>query len=174
MPGLHELKPATGSRRGPRRRGRGDSAGQGSYSGRGHKGQKKRGSVRPQFEGGQLPLVKRLPYLRGFTPPSRVPFIAVNLDRLGVFEAGAEVSPATLRSSGIVKEWDARVKVLGDGDIGKALKVTAHAVSKSARVKIEAAGGSVTLLEAPREEPAAPASPDKAKPASKKEKKAKT
>ena len=156
MPGLHELKPAPGSRRATRRRGRGDAAGQGSYSGRGGKGQRKRGSVRPQFEGGQLPLVKRLPYLRGFHNRFRVAYVGVNLARLDDFEAGTEVTPDTLRTAGILRKWDERVKVLGGGEIGKALKVTAHRVSKSAREKIEAAGGSVTELD-PRPEPKAEA-----------------
>ncbi len=149
MPGLHELKPAAGSRKDRRRRGRGDAANQGSYSGRGGKGQRKRGSVRPQFEGGQLPLVKRLPYMRGFFNHFRVSYTAVNLDSLVDFPAGVEITPDTLRAAGLVAKWDDRVKLLGEGDVSKAFKITVHAASKSARQKVEAAGGSVTVLDQP-------------------------
>ncbi|GEM_PF-71423 len=152
MPGLHELKPAEGARRGPRRRGRGDSAGQGSYSGRGHKGQLKRGRVRAQYEGGQLPLVKRLPYLRGFFNRFRVSYTGVNVGHLEQFEAGSEVNPGMLFEAGILTKWDEKVKVLGAGELSRALKVSAHRVSQSARQKIEAAGGTVTELD-PRPEP---------------------
>jgi large subunit ribosomal protein L15 len=149
MPGLHELKPAKGARKDRRRRGIGDSAGQGSYSGRGGKGQRKRESVRPQFEGGQLPIVKRLPYMRGFHNPFRVSYTPVNLDRLNGFDAGSEVTPEVLRQAGVIKGHDARVKVLGGGKVTRALKVTVHAASQSARRKIAAAGGSITVLTPP-------------------------
>lgn len=149
MPGLHELRPPAGSRTDRRRRGRGDAANQGSYSGRGGKGQRKRGSVRPQFEGGQLPLVKRLPYMRGFFNHFRVSYTAVNLDSLSGFEPGIEITPDTLRAAGLVAKWDDRVKLLGEGDITKAFKIIVHAASKSARQKVEAAGGSVTVLDQP-------------------------
>lgn len=161
MPGLHDLKPSPGSRRDRRRRGRGDAAGQGSYSGRGGKGQRKRGTVRLQFEGGQLPIVKRLPYKRGFTNNFRISYVAVNLSSLDRFDSGSEVTADTLRAAGIIRRWDDRVKVLGGGDIGKALKITVHAASKSARTKIEAAGGTITTLDQPEQppEPQAAAAP---------------
>ncbi|MBI2965154.1 MAG: 50S ribosomal protein L15 [Chloroflexi bacterium] len=147
--GLHELKSPPGSRRNRRRRGQGDSAGQGSYAGRGFKGQKKRGSVRPHFEGGQLKLVKRLPYMRGFHNPFRVEYIGVNLDRLERFGAGAEISPESLIERGLVNRTGLPVKILGTGEAVQGIKVTAHAFSASARAKIEAAGGTVTLIAAP-------------------------
>ena len=149
MPGLHEIRPPAGSRKDRRRRGRGDAANQGSYSGRGGKGQRKRGSVRLQFEGGQLPLVKRLPYMRGFFNHFRVSYTAVNLDSLADFPAGVDITPDTLRAAGLVAKWDDRVKLLGDGDVSQAFKITVHAASKSARQKVEAAGGSVTVLDQP-------------------------
>lgn len=167
MPGLHELKPAPGSRKDRRRRGRGDAAGQGSYSGRGGKGQRKRGTVRLQFEGGQLPLVKRLPYKRGFTNNFRVSYVAVSLDSLNRFDSGAEVTAGTLRAAGIVRRWHDRVKVLGGGEISKALKITVHAASKPARAKIEAAGGTLTTLDQPAEPEAAAAPAPAEKPARK-------
>jgi large subunit ribosomal protein L15 len=156
-----------GARKKTLRRGRGDAAGQGSYSGRGHKGQKKRGSVRPQFEGGQLPIVKRLPYLRGFHNRFRIAYAAVNLDRLNGFDPGTEVTADTLRAAGIVRKWDERVKILAEGELTKPLKITVHAASKAARGKIEAAGGSVTVLDQPpaEETPAQPAPAKAAKPA---------
>ncbi len=152
MPGLHILKPAAGSRKDRRRRGRGDAANQGSYSGRGGKGQRKRGSVRLQFEGGQLPLVKRLPYMRGFFNHFRVAYTAVNLESLNDFPADIEITPDTLRAAGLVAKWDDRVKLLGDGEVSRAFKITVHAASKSARQKVEAAGGSVTVLDQPHSE----------------------
>jgi len=91
--GLHEIRPPRGAKRERRRRGQGDSAGQGSYSGRGFKGQKKRESIKPHFEGGQLKLVKRLPYMRGFHNPFRIEYIGINLERLAAFGEGGEVSP---------------------------------------------------------------------------------
>jgi large subunit ribosomal protein L15 len=147
--GLHELISPAGSRRNRRRRGQGDSAGQGSYAGRGFKGQKKRGSVSPHFEGGQLKLVKRLPYMRGFHNPFRVEYIGVNLDRLEAFGAGAEVSPQSLIEKGLVNKPGLPVKILGTGEAVQGIKVTAHAFSASARAKIEAAGGTATVIAAP-------------------------
>jgi large subunit ribosomal protein L15 len=148
MPGLHNLKPAKGSRKQPLRRGRGDSAGQGSYSGRGHKGQRKRESVRPQFEGGQLPIVKRLPYLRGFTNDRfRIEYEPVNVGDLSARTGdAAAITPDFLRAIGLVRRWDSLVKVLGEGEATRPLNVSAHAVSASARAKIEAAGGTVSII----------------------------
>ena len=170
MPGLHELKPGGGARKQRTRRGRGDAANRGSYSGRGHKGQKKRGSVRPQFEGGQLPIVKRLPYLRGFKNPFRVSYIGVNLDSLNGFESGAEVTLDSLRAAGIVRKWNERVKLLAGGGLEKPLKITAHAASKSALQKIAAAGGTVTLLDKPETEADEAVAPAETTPAKRKPK----
>ncbi|MBI4219520.1 MAG: 50S ribosomal protein L15 [Chloroflexi bacterium] len=149
--GLHELKAPRGARRPHRRRGLGDSAGQGSYSGRGFKGQRKRESVRPLFEGGQNKLVKRLPYMRGFHNLFRTEYVPVNLGRLSAFEPGVEITPAVLLERGIVNHAGAPIKILGEGDAPSGVKVSIHAVSASAKAKIEAAGGSVTLLIAPKE-----------------------
>ena len=147
MPGLHELKPARGARRDRRRVGRGDGSGKGSYSGRGQKGQKARENLRPVFEGGQLPLVKRLPYMRGFTNVFRIEYEPVNLDRLSEkFADGADVTPESLLERRVLRSKSAYVKVLGAGDLKAALNVSAHAFSKSAREKIEAAGGAVTVI----------------------------
>ncbi len=147
--GLHELISPPGSRRNRRRRGQGDAAGQGSYAGRGFKGQKKRESIRPHFEGGQLKLVKRLPYMRGFHNPFRTEYIGINLDRLEMFGAGAEVSPQSLVERGLVNRPGFLIKILGTGEALQGIKVTAHAFSASAKSKIEAAGGSATVIAAP-------------------------
>lgn len=147
--GLHELISPPGSRRNRRRRGQGDAAGQGSYAGRGFKGQKKHESVRPHFEGGQLKLIKRLPYMRGFHNPFRVEYIGVNLDRLEMFGAGAEVSPDSMIERGLVNKPGLPVKILGTGEALQGIKVTAHAFSASAKAKIEAAGGTATVIAAP-------------------------
>lgn len=147
--GLHELISPPGSRRNRRRRGQGDAAGQGSYAGRGFKGQKKHESVRPHFEGGQLKLIKRLPYMRGFHNPFRVEYIGVNLDRLEMFGAGAEVSPESLVERGLVNRPGLPVKILGTGEALRGVRVTAHAFSASAKAKIEGAGGTATVIAAP-------------------------
>jgi len=148
MPGLHELKPAPGSRRSRRRVGRGDGSGKGSYSGRGNKGQKQHGKVPPLFEGGQLPLVKKLPYMRGFHNPFRTAYVGVNVGRLAAFGPDDEVTPKTLLEHRLVRRSRDLVKILGGGEVGAPLNVSAHAFSKSARDKIEAAGGTVTVLQA--------------------------
>jgi large subunit ribosomal protein L15 len=146
MPGLHELKPAVGANRARRRRGRGDGSGRGNFSGRGMKGQKAHGSVSPTFEGGQNPLVKRLPELRGFTNIFRTEYQPVNLEALNRFDEGADVTPGTLASTRLVRKSSQPVKILGGGKLSKAIKVSAHSFSKSAREAIEKAGGSVTVL----------------------------
>lgn len=145
---IHDLRPARGSRRQRRRLGRGDASGRGSYSGRGMKGQKARsgGGVPPWFEGGQLPLVKRLPFRRGFTNIFRRQYAEVNLDRLHAFEAGAEVTPERLVELGVLQDKKKPVKVLARGDLDRALTVVAHKFSASAREKIERAGGQVREL----------------------------
>ena len=146
MPGLHQLKPAPGSRRKRKRVGRGDGSNRGSYSGRGSKGQLQTGKVPFLFEGGQNRLVKRLPFMRGFNNKFRTEYTAVNVGRLEVFDADANIGPAELVAARIVRHSDANVKLLGDGEIEKSLHVTVHACSSSARSKIEAAGGTVTVL----------------------------
>jgi large subunit ribosomal protein L15 len=144
---LHHLRPAAGSSHPKRRMGRGNAAGQGKTAGRGTKGYKARHNPKLGFEGGQMPLQRRLPKLKGFTNPNRVEYSVINVERLGeLFESGTEVTPDLLRQRGLVRT-SRPVKVLGRGDIGVALTVQAHAVSGSAKAKIEAAGGSVTVLE---------------------------
>ncbi len=146
---LHELRPNPGAKRPRKRVGRGIAAGQGKTAGRGTKGQNARsgGGVRPYFEGGTLPLYRRLPYKRGFKPLNRVEYNEVNLDQLAAkFEANAEVTPETLAAVGLVSEPKRPVVILGRGEIDVPLKVKVHRISKSARAKIEAAGGSVELI----------------------------
>ena len=145
---LHEIGPVPGSRKRRKRVGRGSAAGQGKTAGRGTKGQGARsGGVKgAYFEGGQLPLVRRLPFRRGFTNIFKVHYVAVNLCRLEGFEAGAEVSPETLAAAGIVKSAELPVAILGHGELDRALVVKTHRVSASAKAKIEGAGGSVEVL----------------------------
>ncbi len=142
---LHDLKPAPGATHRRRRVGRGISAGQGKTAGRGTKGQRARTGrgVKLYFEGGQLPLVRRLPHNRGFKNLWRVEYEVVNLGTLAAkFEAGAQVTPDALVAHGLVRDGKP-VKVLGNGELGKALTVQAHAFSDSAKAKIVAAGGTV-------------------------------
>jgi large subunit ribosomal protein L15 len=145
---LHEIGPVPGSRKRRKRVGRGNAAGQGKSAGRGTKGQAARsGGVKgPYFEGGQLPLVRRLPFRRGFTNIFKVYYVPVNLSRLQGFAADAEVSPETLAASGILRSPSLPVAILGHGELDRPLKVKAHRVSASARAKIEGAGGSVEEL----------------------------
>ncbi|MFQ5536441.1 MAG: 50S ribosomal protein L15 [Gemmatimonadota bacterium] len=147
MAELHDLSPSGGSRRNRKRVGRGPGSGLGKTSGRGQKGQGSRsgGGVRPGFEGGQMPLHRRIPK-RGFTNINRVEYQVVNVRELARFEG--EVSVATLKEAGLIGSLRKPVKILGVGEVEKALQVEAHAFSKSAREKIEAAGGSVSLLSA--------------------------
>jgi large subunit ribosomal protein L15 len=153
---IHELKPGKGSKKMRKRVGRGDSSGSGKTAGRGTKGQKSRsgGNLPPYFEGGQLPLVRRLPRIRGFTNIFKTEFAAVNLDRLNErFKKGDEVTPAALSEAGLIRSADEPVKVLGRGELNKPLMVKAHGFSASARAKIQAAGGSVEELALPAEKP---------------------
>ncbi len=148
---LHELHPAEGSKKDRKRVGRGISAGQGKTAGRGTKGQNARsgGGVPPYFEGGQLPLVRKLPFVRGYSffNPYKVEFEPVNVDQLAErFEAEAEVSPITLIEVGLIGDVKDLVVVLGRGELDRPLHIKVHRVSKSAKKKIEAAGGSVELL----------------------------
>lgn len=143
---LKDLKPAEGSRKNRKRVGRGHAAGQGKTAGRGMNGQKSRsgGGKGAGFEGGQTPLARRLPKLPGFRNINRVEYLPVNVSRLEEkFEAGDVVDGASLKAKGIIKHEDALVKVLGDGDITKALTIKVDKVSASAKAKIEAAGGKV-------------------------------
>jgi large subunit ribosomal protein L15 len=147
MTELHDLKPSPGSRRKRKRVGRGPGSGKGKTSGRGHKGQKARsgGTVPAGFEGGQMPLQRRIPK-RGFTPLNRVDYQVVNVGALGTVE-GDEVTPETLVRHGLIGSAKAPLKILGDGDVERALTVRAHAFSGSAREKIEGAGGTVTVID---------------------------
>ncbi len=144
----HELRPGENARRDRKRRGRGDGSGHGSYSGRGIKGQNSRsgGGVRPNFEGGQLPMTKALPHLRGFTNIFRTEYSGVNLDKLNGFPADSQVTPQALVATGILRNLKRPVKILGRGEVDVPLSVEAHRFSASARAKIEAAGGTVTEL----------------------------
>ena len=139
---LNTLKPALGSTKNRKRIGRGPGSGHGKTSTKGHKGQKARsgGSIKAGFEGGQMPLQRRLPK-RGFTPLDRIEYSVVNLKQLEVFEAGSTVDAAALVSKGLIKNLSNAVKILGNGDLSKALKVTATKFSQSARDKIIASGG---------------------------------
>lgn len=138
-----ELGPARGSKHRKKRVGRGDGSGHGSYSTRGQKGQKARtgGGVSPRFEGGQTPLVKRLPQLRGFHNIFKVKYSVVNLKRLSIFKEGEQVTPELMVARGLVGSLDQPIKVLGDGELEHSLAVKAHKFSESARKKIEAMGG---------------------------------
>ena len=141
----HELSPAPGAKRSRKRVGRGDGSGHGTYSGRGVKGQKSRSGYRmkPGFEGGQLPLIKRLPRKRGFVNIFRTEYSVVSIGKLNMFESGSEVTPEKMVAAGLVKSLRQPVKVLADGDIGHPVTVKAHKFSAAAKAKIEAAGGKV-------------------------------
>lgn len=147
---LHDLKPTPGSRRSRTRVGRGIAAGKGKTAGRGTKGQGARsgGGKGPYFEGGQLPLVRRLPFKRGFTNIFRIEHQEVNVDALEArFESGALVTPQTLAEAGLVRDADKPVVIMGRGELSKKLTVHAHRFTKSAEEKIAAAGGSTEKLE---------------------------
>ena len=146
---LSSLRPPAGSTKKRKRVGRGRGSGHGKTSGRGEKGQKSRTgySRRPGFEGGQMPLVRRVPK-RGFTNIFRKEFALVNLERLDALE-GSEFTPATLMERGVISNLRDGLKILSDGELSRAINVSAHKVSKAAQQKIEAAGGKVTLIEEP-------------------------
>lgn len=146
---LHDLTPAKGSKHAKKRKGIGPGSGLGKTAGRGEKGQKSRSgnSIRPGFEGGQMPLIRRVPK-RGFTNIWRTDYAVVNLAAIAaITELEGEVTPEVLAEKGLVRSGRP-VKVLGDGEVGKAMQVKAHRFSQSARAKIEAAGGSCEELEA--------------------------
>ncbi|HEX2275119.1 MAG TPA: 50S ribosomal protein L15 [Acidimicrobiales bacterium] len=144
---VHDLRPPAGSSRPRRRVGRGIAGKGGKTAGRGMKGQGARGRVKPWFEGGQMPLSRRVPKLKGFTNPFRVEYAVVNLDTIAAFE-GDEVDPDTLRARGLVQK-QGLVKVLGRGQLDRPVRVAAHAFSRSAEAAITAAGGTVEVLPPP-------------------------
>lgn len=143
---LADLRPVTPTKE-RKRIGRGVGTGQGKTAGKGHKGQKARNHVRPGFEGGQTPLHRRLPHMRGFNNPLTKVYAIVNIVDLERFEAGAVVEPDTLMEAGIVKKLEDGIKVLGDGELTKALTIKAHKFSKTAEEKIRAAGGIAEVLQ---------------------------
>lgn len=145
---LNDLRPDHGSKKKRKRVGRGTGSGYGKTAGRGTKGQNARsgGGKGPYFEGGQLPLARRLPYKRGFTNPNKIVYNPVNVGELAGFDDGTEVDPVALAIVGLVKKPTDPIVILGDGDIDVALTVKAHRFSKTAREKIENAGGAVEIL----------------------------
>lgn len=142
---LNELKPAEGSRQLRNRVGRGTSSGNGKTAGRGQKGQKARSKVRVGFEGGQMPLFRRMPK-RGFKNVNRKDYAIVNLETLNKFEDGTEVTPALLVETRVVKDEKDGIKVLGNGELTKKLTVKASKFSASAKAAIEAAGGTAEVM----------------------------
>jgi large subunit ribosomal protein L15 len=145
---IHDLKPAAGSKSPRRRVGRGIGGKGGKTAGRGSKGQGARGTIKPGFEGGQTPLHRRTPKAKGFRNPFRIEYSVVNLEALESFDAGAVVDTAALRAKGLVSK-QGLVKVLGRGELTKALTVKANAFSASAKRAIEDAGGSTEVVPAP-------------------------
>jgi large subunit ribosomal protein L15 len=146
---LNELKPNPGSKKDRRRVGRGIAAGRGKTAGRGTKGQGARagGGTNLYHQGGNLPFFRRLPFKRGFTPPNRQLFNEVNLDQLNSFKANAAVDPESLDKARLLRKPGLPVVLLGRGELKKALKVRVHRISAGAQAKIEAAGGSVEIIE---------------------------
>ena len=144
---LHELRAVPGATKAPKRKGRGTATGQGKTAGRGMNGQKSRsgGGVRLGFEGGQMPLYRRIPK-RGFTNLFGTEYTAINVEELNRFEAGTEVTPELIIETGMAKQVKDGIKILGNGTLEKALTVKAHKFSKSAIEKIEAAGGKAEVL----------------------------
>lgn len=156
---LHNLKPRPGAKHRRKRLGQGESSGRGKTSGRGHKGQRARsgGSLRPSFEGGQMPLYRRLPK-RGFNNASHtVDFLAVNLDALNQFNDGSRVDVAALKAAGLANGQSDGIKILGRGKLERKLTVIAHAFSESARKQIEALGGTCEALVIKKAKEPAPA-----------------
>ena len=145
---LNDLRPDRGSKKKRKRVGRGTGSGHGKTAGRGTKGQNARsgGGKGPYFEGGQLPLARRLPYKRGFNNPNKVIYQPVNVGDLAGFEPETEITPITLTIVGLIRKPDEPVVILGDGELDVALQVRAHRFSKSAQEKIEQAGGTVEVI----------------------------
>ena len=144
---LHELKPAAGSKKAPKRIGRGTGSGLGRNAGKGEKGQNARsgGGVRPGFEGGQMPLYRRLPK-RGFTNPFTKQIVSINVDRLNIFDNGTEITPEVLLERRVISKVLDGVKILGNGELTKKLDVKVNAYSASAAEKIQAAGGKAEVI----------------------------
>ena len=143
---LSNLRPAAGSKHNDFRRGRGHASGNGKTAGKGHKGQKARsGATRPGFEGGQMPLYRRIPK-RGFTNRNTKDIVAINVSALERFESGSEVDMAALLSLGVIKNERDGVKILGNGELSKKLTVKVNAFSEGAKAKIEAAGGTCEVI----------------------------
>jgi len=145
---LNELVPAPGARTKPYRKGRGIGSGNGKTAGKGHKGQNARsgGGVRPGFEGGQMPLYRRLPK-RGFKNVLAFKYSEINVSTLDKFEDGAEITPELLQESGLIKKINDGVSVMGNGEITKKVTVHAHRFTKTAKEKIEKAGGKAIIIE---------------------------
>ncbi len=143
---IHDLQPPEGSRKKRKRIGRGRASGHGKTSGRGMKGEKARNKIRPGFEGGQMPLQRRVPKLRGFKPLNKKEYHLINLEKLNDFNDGDTVTPEVLVERGMVKKLDRDVKILGRGEIQKKLVVKAHAFSGAAQTKIESAGGTTEVI----------------------------
>jgi large subunit ribosomal protein L15 len=146
---LNDLKPNVGANVDRTRVGRGIGSGKGKTSGRGHKGQKARtgGGVRAGFEGGQLPIQKRMPYLRGFTNIYATPWEVVNLDTIAALELDGPITPEALVAAGVVRGEEFPVKILGRGELAGKLEIHAHAVSAAAKEQIEKAGGTITIID---------------------------
>jgi large subunit ribosomal protein L15 len=146
---LNDLKPNDGANVDRTRVGRGIGSGKGKTSGRGHKGQKARtgGGVRAGFEGGQLPIQKRMPYLRGFTNIYATPWEVVNLDTIAALELDGPITPEALVAAGVVRGEEFPVKILGRGELAGKLEIHAHAVSAAAKEQIEKAGGTITIID---------------------------
>ena len=145
---LHELRAVPGAKKAPKRKGRGTATGQGKTAGRGMNGQYSRsgGGTRPGFEGGQMPLYRRIPK-RGFTNIWRTEYSILNVDDLNRFEAGAVVTPDMLKEAGLVKQMkNGGIKILGNGELEKNITIQAHKFSKSAIEKIESAGGKAEVI----------------------------
>ena len=144
---LHELKPAYGSSKNPKRKGRGTASGLGKTSGRGSNGQNSRsgGGTRPGFEGGQMPLYRRIPK-RGFTNIFKKQWAVINIDDLNIFENDTVITPELLIETGLIKKVLDGVKVLGDGNLEKKITIQAHKFSKAAVTKIESAGGKAEVI----------------------------
>jgi len=142
----HELRSAPGATKRRKRVGRGEASGKGKTAGRGTKGTKARNTVRLGFEGGQMPLARRVPKLKGFRPPRRRVYGSVNLSQLSRVDA-SEFGPDELRAAGLVRKRHDFIKILGSGDIDRAVTVRAHAFSETAKQKIEAAGGTTEIID---------------------------
>ncbi|MBI21809.1 MAG: 50S ribosomal protein L15 [Chloroflexi bacterium] len=146
MTRLHEISRTAGKKSKRKRIGRGNGSGKGTYSGRGLKGQKQRESINPLFEGGQTPLIKKLPHMRGFNNLFKISYIPINLDVLNSFDDGSEINIQSLVDKKVLRNRKSLVKVLGRGSLSKKLIVSAHSFSVTAEKKIKKAGGEVIRL----------------------------